>query len=159
MPIIELKTVIFAAIQRVFDLSRSIDLHKISTVKTNEEAVAGRMSGLIMLNESVTWRAKHFGITQLLTSKITAFQNPNYFVDEMTSGAFKKFKHEHLFESKDGGVMMIDKFDFTSPLGLLGRLADVLFLKKYMTSLLEERNRVIKDFAETDQWEAVLQIQ
>ena len=77
MPIIELRTEINANIEIVFDLSRSIDLHKISTEYTNETAIAGKTSGLIGLNESVTWRAKHFWIYQKLTSKITEF-NPLY---------------------------------------------------------------------------------
>ena len=69
MPKIELTTIIDAPIERCFDLARSIDLHKLSTAGTDEEAIAGVMSGLIGKNEQVTWKAKHFGITQKLTSK------------------------------------------------------------------------------------------
>ncbi|HLS30664.1 MAG TPA: SRPBCC family protein [Flavobacteriaceae bacterium] len=157
MPKIELRTAIKADKAIVFDLSRSIDLHKISTAHTDEEAIAGKTSGLIGLNESVTWRAKHFGIYQQLTSKVTEFDRPNYFADEMVSGAFKAFKHEHHFaDLKDGGTLMIDVFYYQSPLGILGKLADKLFLEKYMTDLLKERNRIIKQFAESDQWESVL---
>ena len=97
MPKIELHTFINADKKIVFDLSRSIDLHKISTKHTNEEAIAGVTSGLIGLNETVTWKAKHFGIYQLLTSKITEFESPNYFTDEMENGAFKWFRHQHIF--------------------------------------------------------------
>jgi 2-hydroxy-3-keto-5-methylthiopentenyl-1-phosphate phosphatase len=43
-------------------------------------------------------------------------------------------------------------------LGVLGRLADSLFLKQYMINFLEERNAVIKDFAETEKWKKVLEI-
>lgn len=73
MPVITIDTTIAAPVQVVFDLSRSIDLHRISTARTREEAVAGRTSGLIEIGETVTWRAKHLGIVQHLTSKITAF--------------------------------------------------------------------------------------
>lgn len=152
MPRIELNTKIKADIQVVFDLSRSIDLHKISTEQTKEEAIAGKTSGLIGMNESVTWRAKHFGVYQELTSKITAYERPNFFTDEMVKGAFKKFKHEHLFKEVEGVTLMTDYFDYESPLGVLGKLADSLFLKKYMTRLLEKRNRVVKDFAENGKW-------
>lgn len=93
MPKIELQTEIKAERKIVFDLSRSIDLHQLSTAKTDEKAIAGKTSGLIDLGESVTWRAKHFGIYQNLTSKITEFESPNFFVDEMLKGAFKSFKH------------------------------------------------------------------
>ncbi|MFD2602509.1 SRPBCC family protein [Flavobacterium suzhouense] len=97
MPIIKLQTTINAPVKVVFDLSRSIDLHKISTAQTNEEAIAGTTSGLIGLDETVTWRAKHFGLIQLLTSKITEFESPYRFTDEMVSGAFVRFKHQHFF--------------------------------------------------------------
>lgn len=113
-------------------------------------------SGLIGLNETVTWRAKHFGVYQQLTTKITEYDRPNYFTDEMVSGAFKSFKHEHHFAELDGRTLMTDIFDYQSPLGSLGKLADKLFLEVYMTELLVERNRVIKEFAESGKWEEVL---
>ncbi len=156
MPRIELQIEIKADRNIVFDLSRSIDLHKISIEQTNEEAIAGKTSGLIGMNESVTWRAKHFGIYQKLTSKITEYDRPNYFADEMVKGAFTKFKHEHHFVEQNGGTLMIDFFDYKSPLGILGKLADKLFLKKYMTELLTERNRIIKEFAESSKWKEII---
>jgi ligand-binding SRPBCC domain-containing protein len=156
MPRLELITEIRADIQIVFDLSRSIDLHKISTKHTNETAVAGKTSGLIELRESVTWRAKHFGVYQKLTSKITEYRRPYYFIDEMVSGAFKSFKHEHDFEERNGITIMTDYFDYVSPLGFIGRVADKLVLEKYMFELLCKRNKTIKEFAESEQWKAVL---
>lgn len=156
MPRIELRTEIKADREIVFDLSRSIDLHKISTGKTNETAIDGVTSGLIGLNESVTWRAKHFGIYQKLTSKITEFDRPNYFADEMVSGAFNRFKHQHHFAELNNGTLMTDIFEYRSPFGVLGRLADKIFLNKYMSDLLAERNRIVKQFAESDQWIEIL---
>lgn len=157
MPTINLTTIIKAPIDICFDLSRSIDLHKISTAHTNEEAIAGTTSGLINLGESVTWRAKHFGVYQTLTSKITAMQRPIYFVDEMVQGAFKSFKHEHRFQETDGITTMKDTFTYTSPLGVLGKLADALFLEQYMTQLLVKRNAVVKEFAESGRRKEVLE--
>ncbi|MEX0273303.1 MAG: cell division protein [Flavobacteriaceae bacterium] len=156
MPRIELKTEIKADINIVFDLSRSIDLHKISTKHTNEEAIAGKTSGLIGMNESVTWRAKHFGIYQKLTSRITEFDRPKYFSDEMVNGAFAEFKHEHHFEKFNEGTLMTDFFDYKSPLGILGKIADKLFLKRYMTELLTNRNRIVKEFAESEKWKEII---
>lgn len=157
MPRIVLETEINAPIERCFDLSRSIDLHKISTEHTNEEAIDGVTSGLIKLNESVTWRAKHFGIYQTLTTKITEFDSPKFFVDEMVKGAFKGFRHEHHFHSTEhDGTLMTDIFDYKSPLGIIGKLIDMIVLKRYMTKLLDKRNATIKEFAESDKWKSVL---
>lgn len=156
MPFIEITTEIKASISVVFDLSRSIDLHKISTSHTNETAIDGRTEGLIELGEFVTWRAKHFGVYQELTTKITEFERPRFFVDEMVNGAFKSFRHEHHFRESNACTIMTDHFAYVSPFGWIGKLADVLFLKKYMTDLLLKRNEVIKRFAENGRFKEVI---
>jgi len=148
MPKIQLTTSINAPIEKVFDLSRSIDLHMESTKQTGEQAIAGKTIGLIELGETVTWRARHFGIWQTLTSKITEFNRPNLFVDEMVNGAFKSFRHEHHFTASGNQTIMKDIFEFESPMGIIGKIFNKVILTRYMTKLLKERNRVIKDVAE-----------
>ncbi|GMN10216.1 hypothetical protein MTsPCn9_13690 [Croceitalea sp. MTPC9] len=156
MPRIILETRIKAKKEIVFDLSRSIDLHKISAKNTNEKAIDGVTEGLIRLNEFVTWQAKHFGFYQKLTSKITQFDYPNKFTDEMVRGAFKCFKHQHLFSERNGETIMKDIFDYTSPFGILGKLVDFILLKRYLKSFLQKRNIIIKRYAETDAWKKIL---
>jgi len=149
MPRIELETHIQAPIERVFDLARDIDFHQKSQAHKGERAVAGVKSGLIELGDWVTWEAKHFGIRQQLTSKITRMQAPDSFRDSMLRGAFASFDHDHLFRSDgQGGTLMTDVFCFESPGGPLGHLANRLFLTRYMTQLLEERNLMLKATAE-----------
>ena len=149
MPIIKLITYIKAPIHEVFDAARSIDIHQSSMKHTSERAIAGRTSGLIELGESVTWEAKHFGIKQQLTAKITEMNAPKSFTDEMVSGAFQSFIHTHTFTEENGLTTMQDNFDYTSPLGILGKLADKLFLKRYMTRLLSQRNLFLKESLES----------
>lgn len=132
MPKIEMITIINAPIALCFDLARSIDLHTISTSKTNEKAIGGRTQGLIELNEYVTWQATHFGIRQILTSKITAFERPHYFVDEQISGVFKSLHHEHVFEQDGEKVIMKDMFTFQSPMGIFGRLFNKPFHARFI---------------------------
>lgn len=157
MPVIELETVIKSSnIEIVFDLIRSIDLHQVSTKRTNEKAISGRTSGLIELGETVTWRARHLGFYQELTSIITDFDRPTFFADEMHKGIFKGFRHEHHLRRENDSVIIKDIFEYNAPLGWLGKIADVLFLKKYMRRFLLERNQVIKEFSETDKWKGVL---
>lgn len=150
MTTIYLETNIKSNINMIFDLSRSIDLHKVSMAHTNEIVIRGKTSGLIKLNETVTWQAKHFGFTQKLTSKVTQLVKPYVFVDEMVSGAFKSFKHIHYFEENEGSTTLYDVFMYESPLSILGKIADFLFLKRYMRKLLEKRNRDIKFYAENN---------
>jgi len=149
MPVIRMEVEIDAPQQICFNLARSIDSHMESTARTREKAIGGVTSGLIRLGESVTWEAVHFGVKQRLTAKITEMEEPWFFVDEMVQGAFKRFYHKHEFiplgEKK---TRMIDTFDYTSPLGVLGKLADVLILERYMRRFLLERNLYLKEKAE-----------
>lgn len=153
---IYLETLIGAPVERCFDLSRSIDLHKISASQTSEKAVAGRVSGLIEKGETVTWEAVHFGVRQKLTSIITEMNKPVYFCDEMVEGAFQSMRHEHLFEAWNGRTLLIDKFFYETPFSIFGKIFDAMILKNYMTNFLEGRNQTIKEFAESERWKEVL---
>lgn len=149
MPVIILEARINAPIERCFDLSRDVDLHMRSTEHTREVAVAGVTTGLIGPGQEVTWEATHFCVRQRLTSKVTAYSRPVHFRDSQIRGPFQRFDHDHVFEDISAGVtLMRDTFDYASPLGFLGRLIDRLFLKRYMRSLLERRNKLIKQVAE-----------
>jgi ligand-binding SRPBCC domain-containing protein len=124
----------------LFDLSRSIDAHKQSMAKSREEAIGGVTSGLISLGQEVTWRAWHFGLPIRMTSRITEMQAPHYFVDEQVRGPFLRFRHVHEFNEVPDGTVMVDRIDFAAPFGLLGRLAEKLFLARYLRKLIEIRN-------------------
>jgi len=156
MPFIQLTTFIEAPIERVFDLSRSIDLHKSSMTRYGEKPISGTISGLINLGEEVTWKAKHFYKERILKVRITAMQKPFSFIDEQVQGIFKLMKHEHFFKPCDNGTIMIDQFYFDLYKGLLGELLNRLYLTRYIKQLLEERNSVIKKVAETNQWKHFL---
>lgn len=148
MPAIEIITSIQAPIELCFDLARSIDLHIQSMAATSEKAIAGITSGLIGMDEEVTWEATHFFVRQHLTSRITAFQRPSYFRDSQVRGAFRRFDHDHFFEFAGGKTRMRDGFDYDSPWGFLGRVADRLFLEDYMRKLVIARAEAVKMAAE-----------
>ena len=145
---IQITTNINASIETVFNLSRNIDIHLLSTQQTNEKAIAGRTSGLIEVNETVTWRGKHFGIYQNHKSIIPEMVFPTYFVDEMLEGSFKSFRHEHSFKVENGKTIMRDEIFYETPFGIFGKLFDTLILQRYMTSFIKKRNQIIKDLAE-----------
>lgn len=148
MPIIKLSTEIKAPQSLCFDLSRSVELHLQSTQETQERVVAGRTTGFFEEGDVVTWEAIHFGIRQQLTVKITKVQHPDFFEDVMLKGAFANMEHQHYFEEYGEFTIMRDVFTYRSPLGLLGILADKLFLENYMRKFLVKRNDCIKKLAE-----------
>lgn len=149
MPVIKTTTIINAPIGICFDLSRDIGIHQESVSRTKERAVAGRLSGLCESGDTVTWEAVHLGIRQRLSVEILNVQYPDFFEDRMLKGAFKAFHHQHKFREEAGQTIMEDEFNYTSPLGWLGNLADYLFLEKYMRGFLLERNAYIKAKAES----------
>jgi ligand-binding SRPBCC domain-containing protein len=152
MLVVRLWTSIAAPPERVFDLARSIDAHQQSAEDTHERAIAGVTQGLIGMGDEVTWEARHFGIKQKLTVRITEFERPLRFQDVMVSGAFNSMKHDHEFIAQPPGTLMVDRFEFASPFGILGRIVDRAFLASYMRRFLERRNQILKTLAESEEW-------
>jgi ligand-binding SRPBCC domain-containing protein len=156
-------TLIRAPVERCFDLARSVEVHVAGNVHSGEAAVAlagtgaGVTSGLISMAQRVTWRAKHFGVWHNLTSEITAMDRPAYFQDTMTQGIFRFMRHDHFFRPlSPDETEMKDVFCFAAPLPVLGRLAEIAFLRRYMHALLRERNAVLKEIAESSEWQRYL---
>jgi ligand-binding SRPBCC domain-containing protein len=116
----------------------------------HERPIAGVVTGEMRLGDTVTWEAVHFGIKQRLTSQITAYERPSCFTDEMVAGIFQELHHTHVFVPQPDGTLMMDVFTFRAPLGVLGRLAETLFLTRYMKGLLLSRNRYLKQVAESE---------
>ncbi len=151
MPHIHLETFIAAPAEVCFDLCLNVNAHEQAG---HGRAVAGVTSGQIKLNDPVTWEATHFFVRQRLTSKIVAYERPHTFVDEMQRGAFKRWRHTHRFAAQSGGTLMIGDVDFAAPFGPIGRLAEILLLKNYMTEFLLRHNAHFKRMAEAQAGDA-----
>ncbi|MFV0374856.1 SRPBCC family protein [Microbacterium sp.] len=125
----------------IFDLSLDIDAHVDSMSQSRERAIAGVMSGRIGIGQTVTWRARHFGIWFTMTSKISTLDRPRRFIDEQVNGPFKTFAHEHAFEDASGGYRMIDTLTVASP--IFGALAERLVLVPYLRRLIQKRSAAL----------------
>ncbi|GIG53585.1 SRPBCC family protein [Demequina activiva] len=140
MPSFTVTTAVAAPVARAFALSLSVDAHAASLAHSGERAVAGVTTGQLAEGESVTWRARHFGVWFTMTSRITEHQPPHRFVDEQVAGPFQRWRHEHRFEMVPEGTLMVDHVDFAAPLGLLGRAVEALVLTRYMERLITRRS-------------------
>jgi ligand-binding SRPBCC domain-containing protein len=152
-------TAIHAPIERCFDLARSVEVHLAGNVHCGETAVAlsGVTSGLVGMGQRITWRAKHFGVWHNVTSEITGMDRPVWFQDTMVDGIFRFMQHDHFFKPLSADVTeMKDVFCFAAPLPVLGSLAEVVLLRRYMRALLDERNAVLKQIAESEDWRKYL---
>ena len=145
----EVVTPVAAPAEVVFDLSLDMDVHQASLPGSHERAVAGVTSGLIGLGESVTLRARHFGVPFALTSRVTEFDRPRRFVDRQVRGPFRSWVHEHAYDpGPAGGTVMTDRIAFRAPAGVLGRAVEVAVLARYMRRLIERRGAYLKAEAE-----------
>ena len=149
MPTIRLATSIDAPPERCFDLARDVAAHVRSTLGTDERAVGGVTVGLLELGDEVTWEARHLGIRQRLTVRISRFERPRMFEDVMVRGAFASLRHVHEFVPRDGGTTMLDTFTFESPLGPLGAIVDRVYLAGYMRRFLISRANELRRMAES----------
>jgi ligand-binding SRPBCC domain-containing protein len=156
MPTIHLTTFIEAPLQRVFDLSRNISMHKISMEKTGEQAIGGITAGLINKDETVTWKARHLYKTRLFTSQVTEMKPYEKFTDKMIKGDFRAFEHEHYFKPVDNGTIVIDILRFETPYGWFGKMVNKFYLRSYIEKLVNQRNQVIRQYAVSDKWRALL---
>lgn len=153
---IELSLEVSAPVERCFDLARSVEAHTRSTSQTGERVVGGRMSGLLELGDEVTWRARHLGVEQELTSRIAVFTRPAHFRDSMVRGAFRSFDHDHFFSVTPAGTLVRDVFEYRMPFGAAGWLADRLVVAAHMRRFLTARLRVLKVMAESEDWRTFL---
>jgi ligand-binding SRPBCC domain-containing protein len=156
MPTIHLTTFIEAPVERVFDLSRNISLHKLSMQHTGEEAISGVTSGLIKKDETVTWKAKHLFKMRFFTSRITEMTPFEKFTDKMIKGDFLSYEHEHFFKPVDNGTILIDIINYETPYGFLGKMVNQFYLNTYLEKLIVTRNELIKQYAESEKWRALL---
>jgi ligand-binding SRPBCC domain-containing protein len=150
VPRFQIETEIAAVPSECFDLSLSVDAHAASMAASGERAVGGVMAGRMSLGDTVTWRARHFGIWFRMTSAITAYEYPARFVDEQVRGPFARWWHEHRFqENGHGGTHMNDVIEFRSPGGPIGGVADRFVLAGYMAKLIRQRNEWLQQSLET----------
>lgn len=148
---------ILAPVARCFDLARSVDLHQESARPIDGRAIAGRTSGLAELHDCTTWSARFFGLRFSLATRITQFEPPHHFCDELSQGLFRRFGHTYSFRSIGASqTLMADDFCFQSPLGPLGAAFDALVLSRKMRAVALWRARTIRRVAESEEWRLYL---
>lgn len=145
-----------APVERCFLLCLSVDLHTASARSSREQAIAGVTTGLISEGETVTFQGRHFGFKLTHTTRVEALRPYSYFRDAMTAGVFKYFVHDHHFAAMNDGTRIRDEIRFAAPRGMLERFATRMFVRRHVAQLLMERNAIIKQVAESDEWHRYL---
>jgi ligand-binding SRPBCC domain-containing protein len=148
MAVLQSETFIRASPQSCFDAARDVGLHCRASAHSKERAVGGKTTGLLELGDTVTFEGVHFGVRQKLTAKITRFEPPRCFEDQMTQGAFKSLRHLHEFSAQNGGTLMRDTMVWESPFGMVGRVFDAVLLKRHMKNFMLRKNAAMKAILE-----------
>lgn len=139
MPTIVIETIIDAMAERCFDLVRD------PRIQAEPRPV---ITGDFGVGQRVTFTSRKFGVSRDLTVEVTEFDRPLRMVDEMVEGPFAEFRHIHEFIPQGNGTLMRDTVEWKLPLGILGKIADGLMLKRTLTKIVRDRNAKLKHLAE-----------
>lgn len=85
-----------------------------------------------------------FGIKLHWVTEITHVEHLKYFVDEQRFGPYAFWHHKHFLKEVNGGVEMIDIIHYKLPLGILGKLANILFVSKQLKEVFQHRERELE---------------
>lgn len=84
------------------------------------------------------------GIAVHWQTEICKVEKPFIFADRQLKGPYKIWHHTHIFKEEDGGVMMEDIVDYEIPMGPLGKLAQLLVVKKKVEQIFEYRRKTLE---------------
>jgi hypothetical protein len=95
-----------------------------------------------------------FGVPVRWRTRISDWQPQERFVDEQESGPYALWRHTHEFEAREGSTLMRDVVDYSEPLGPVGTVAHVLFVRRTLDRIFDFRRDAILrllDRSRTDQ--------
>ena len=107
----------------------------ITSENSNKEMYAGMILSYKvtpLLNYPLEW-----------VTEITHIKEKVFFVDEQRIGPYKLWHHEHIFEIQKDGIIMTDIITYIPPFGLLGRVANQLFIKRRVNEIFDYSQNVL----------------
>lgn len=78
------------------------------------------------------------------TTEITQVREPFFFVDEQKSGPFRFWHHQHHFKETGNGVEIMDIVNYAAPLGIIGKLAEMLIVDRKVDSIFTFRKEILE---------------
>lgn len=86
----------------------------------------------------IDYRLRIRGVPLRWQSEITAWEPPHRFVDEQRKGPYRTWIHEHRFEERDGGTLVLDTVRYAVP---GGRFVDRLFVRRDVEAIFAYRRK------------------
>lgn len=126
--------------------STPLNLSKITPSYMNFEILSDLRDGKMYPGQIIQYKVRPIANIPLSwTTEITHVIDKKYFVDEQRFGPYRFWHHQHWFESNENGVLMTDTVHYALPLGILGRLANSLFVAKQLEDIFEYRFKVVDE--------------
>jgi ligand-binding SRPBCC domain-containing protein len=146
-------TQVNAPIERCFLLALSAALRQEAV---GSEPASGRTTGLIGLNDRVSWAKGLFGWGARQENIVDTLREDLYFREVSTADSAGRFEHDHHFAPMNDGTRIRDEIVCSAPEGFKGRILERFFLRSRMTEYLKRRNAIIKRAAESEEWHRYL---
>lgn len=115
------------------------------TVTSSPEQIKYMYPGML-----ITYKVSPmFNIKLNWMTEITQVDQEKYFIDEQRFGPYQFWHHQHHFKEIAGGTEMRDILTYGLPLGILGKLANGIFVEKKIREIFEfRRKKVIELFGD-----------
>ena len=81
-------------------------------------------------------------------TEITHVDEPRFFVDEQRFGPYRFWHHQHHFEPQDGGVLMTDILHYKVPYGIIGTIADAIYVDQQIEKIFQFRKKAVAEIFE-----------
>ncbi|MCA6365372.1 MAG: SRPBCC family protein [Bacteroidetes bacterium] len=116
------------------------NLQKITPPEMNFIITSGNGSEKTHSGQIITYKVSPLlGIRMFWMTEIKHVEEPHFFIDEQRKGPYALWHHKHYFKEIEGGVEMRDLVHYQLPLGFLGDIAHVLFVKKKLNQIFDHR--------------------
>jgi len=135
-----------ASIEEVWDfISSPANLKKITPEHMGFDITSGDLPEKMYPGMIISYKVSPLlGIKMTWVTEITHVEDRKYFVDEQRVGPYALWHHEHIIEEIDGGVLMKDIVSYKPPMGLLGSIANALFIKRQLNSIFDYRVKAVE---------------
>jgi ligand-binding SRPBCC domain-containing protein len=153
VPILEFETTIAAPLERVWAFYSDPVNALPALTPPNIDARIESADVPVQAGSRVILQIRQMGRTMRWVSKIVEHRPPHAvafgeearFVDEQESGPFARWRHEHEFERVDEKpTRMLDRVTYRVPLGPIGWIADLVFVRRKLNAMFRYRHEQTK---------------
>ena len=136
-----------ASIDEIWDfISSPSNLKEITPKHMGFEVTGNTGKGQMYPGMIITYKVSPLlGIKLNWVTEITHVKDKEYFVDEQRIGPYTMWHHEHKIETIAGGIMMTDIVTYQPPMGILGAIANTLFIKKQLEEIFGYRTVALEN--------------